>query len=52
MIPFTIDKPKPEAISLEETKGKKIESIISSGIPGPLSIKSIWQAVLNFLFLI
>ena len=52
MIPLTMDKPNPEAISFDETKGKKIESIMSSGMPGPLSINSTWQAVLYFLLLI
>jgi len=30
MIPLTMDKPNPEAISFDETKGKKTESIISN----------------------
>ena len=51
MIPLTMDKPNPEAISFDETKGKKTESIISSGMPGPLSMNSTWQAVLYFLLL-
>ena len=38
MIPLTMDKPNPEAISFDETKGKKTESIMSSGMPGPLSV--------------
>ena len=46
MIPFAIARPSPEESFLVETKGKKIESMYSSGIPGPLSIKSISQAVL------
>ena len=46
MIPFAIARPRPEATFLVETKGKNIESMYSSGIPGPLSIKSISHAVL------
>ena len=49
MIPFAIARPRPEATFLVETKGKNIESMYSSGIPGPLSIKSISHAVLKKL---
>ena len=44
IIPLDIASPNPEVISLVETSGKKIESIKSSGIPGPLSLISIKQA--------
>ena len=44
IIPLAIASPKPDVISLVETRGKNIESIRSSGIPGPLSEISIKQA--------
>ena len=45
MIPCVIERPNPEPVSFPEIIGKKIDSLISSGIPGPLSLTEILQTV-------
>ena len=44
-IPCVIDSPSPEPCSLPDIIGKNIESLMFSGIPGPLSETDILHAV-------
>ena len=45
-----MDRPSPVPLSFPVIIGKKIESLISSGIPGPLSIIDILQTVAVLFF--